>query len=147
LQTRFTLDGSASADADLALHPSRVNLGHESFPSTFSLGPYSDSGAQIQQFGNNELGSYVYPDNFYPSPRLLPSLPLPPQWSRHHDRAICFMDASSDCSLTSIVSNIKRSYPELAMARLTPGMIEKRLKVLDQNIYVDYWGLALNMHA
>ncbi|GAB7365024.1 hypothetical protein MBLNU230_g5805t1 [Neophaeotheca triangularis] len=67
--------------------------------------------------------------------------PLPLAWNQAHDRAICVLDARG-YDLASIVSKIKRVFPMLK-GTLTMGMIDKRLRVLDQRIELDYWRLGL----
>jgi hypothetical protein len=68
--------------------------------------------------------------------------PLPPNWTGQHDRAICILDARN-YTHTGIVAKIRRAFPNIR-GTLTPAMIDKRLRQLDQNVYVDYWALGLS---
>lgn len=52
------------------------------------------------------------------------------------------MDAR-DCSLHKIITSLKRSFPELAYAKLTEDQIDKRLRVLDQDVSIEYWRMGL----
>jgi hypothetical protein len=80
-------------------------------------------------------GSYLYS-------KILPSLPLPEEWNDSHDRLICQLDAQ-DTALQTMVDMLKQCCPELASAPLTPGMVDKRLRTLDQNVDCPYWAEAL----
>ena len=68
--------------------------------------------------------------------------PLPRGWSEQHDRAICMLDARM-YSLPAIVSKIRRAYPGLRGV-LTPAMVDRRLRVLDQDVEIDYWRAGLS---
>lgn len=69
--------------------------------------------------------------------RFLDLPALPSGWQLYHDRAICILD-SRDYDHDDIVVKMRRCFPELKGV-LTPLMIDKRLRILDQNIEVDYW--------
>lgn len=69
--------------------------------------------------------------------RFLDLPPLPESWTTEHDRAICWLD-SKNFSHPTIVAKMRRVYPELR-GTLTPLMIDKRLRILDQNVELDYW--------
>lgn len=66
---------------------------------------------------------------------------LPRGWSQQLDRAICILDAS-DYTLAAIVSKVRRVFPELT-GTLTPAMIDKRLRQLDQIPELNYWAVGL----
>ncbi|OQN99547.1 hypothetical protein B0A48_14689 [Cryoendolithus antarcticus] len=72
--------------------------------------------------------------------RFFDVLPLPQAWTQQHDRAICVLD-SRNYSPLAIVSKLRRVFPEL-IGTLTPLMIEKRLRILDQNVEIDYWRIG-----
>ena len=57
------------------------------------------------------------------------------------DRAICILDAS-EYTLPNIISKVRRVFPELN-GTLTPAMIDKRLRQLDQIPELDYWAIGL----
>ncbi|KAK4550566.1 hypothetical protein LTR36_000145 [Oleoguttula mirabilis] len=67
--------------------------------------------------------------------------PLPGGWAQQHDRAICVLDARN-YSLATIVAKIRRTFTELN-GILTAGMIDKRLRQLDQDVEIDYWRVGL----
>lgn len=69
--------------------------------------------------------------------RFLDLPPLPESWAAQHDRAICLLD-SRNYSHAAIVAKLRKVFPELR-GTLTPLMIDKRLRILDQNVEVDYW--------
>ncbi|RMY52113.1 hypothetical protein D0863_14369 [Hortaea werneckii] len=84
-----------------------------------------------------------------PNPVLVDGLeetpPLPNSWTQHHDRAICVLDAKG-YSLHTIVSHLRKNFPrELRGSILTPAMVDKRLRVLDQDVEIDYWRVALGL--
>ena len=54
-----------------------------------------------------------------------------------HDKAICLLD-SRNYSHATIVAKLRRVFPEL-QGTLTPLMVDKRLRILDQNVELDYW--------
>lgn len=80
-----------------------------------------------------------------PSPLgIFPPTPtLPPKWSSVHDRAICVLDAC-DYSLDATVKKMRSAFPELAGSVLTPIMIDKRLRTLDQNVDLDFFRIGLD---
>ncbi|KAK5120149.1 hypothetical protein LTR85_006630 [Meristemomyces frigidus] len=67
--------------------------------------------------------------------------PLPGGWAQQHDRAICVLDARN-YSLATIITKLRRTFPGLN-GILTPGMIDKRLRQLDQDVDIDYWRVGL----
>ena len=69
--------------------------------------------------------------------RFLDLPPLPDAWTVQHDKAICSLD-SRNYSHGTIVAKLRRAFPEL-QGTLTPLMIDKRLRILDQNVELDYW--------
>lgn len=72
--------------------------------------------------------------------RFLDLPPLPDTWTTQHDRAICLLD-SRNYSHAAIVAKLRRVFPELR-GTLTPLMIDKRLRILDQNVELDYWRIS-----
>jgi hypothetical protein len=76
--------------------------------------------------------------------RFLDLPPLPEAWTMEHDRAICWLD-SRNYSHPHIVDKMRRVYPELR-GTLTPLMIDKRLRILDQNVELDYWRINRRAH-
>ncbi|KAI7171657.1 hypothetical protein KC324_g10912, partial [Hortaea werneckii] len=84
-----------------------------------------------------------------PNPVLVDGLeetaPLTTSWTQHHDRAICVLDAKG-YSLHTIVSHLRKNFPrELRGSILTPAMVDKRLRVLDQDVEIDYWRVGLGL--
>ena len=79
----------------------------------------------------------IFNDRFQETPSL------PPSWSSVHDRAICVLDARN-YSLPAIVIKVRRTFPELAGLTLTPAMVDKRLRILDQRVELDYWTIGLS---
>ena len=77
--------------------------------------------------------------------RFLDLPPLPESWTTEHDRAICWLD-SKNFSHPTIVAKMRRVYPELR-GTLTPLMIDKRLRILDQNVELDYWRIHHRAHS
>lgn len=77
--------------------------------------------------------------------RFLDLPPLPESWTIEHDRAICWLD-SKNFSHPTIVAKMRRVYPELR-GTLTPLMIDKRLRILDQNVELDYWRINHRAHS
>ena len=73
---------------------------------------------------------------------FLATPPLPPDWTTVHDRAICVLDAC-DYSLETSIKKIRSAFPELAGSMLTPVMIDKRLRTLDQNPNIDFFRIGL----
>ena len=78
--------------------------------------------------------------------KAIPTLPLPEQWNEAHDRLICRLDVRN-APLQTMVMVLKRSFPELAPVALTPGMVDKRQQVLDQDLGCPYWAEALAEHT
>ncbi|CAK3854950.1 adenylate kinase [Lecanosticta acicola] len=66
--------------------------------------------------------------------------PLPSNWERKHDQAICILDVRN-YSLPAIAAKMKTTFPELRGA-LTPAMIDKRFRILDQIPELNYWKVA-----
>lgn len=77
--------------------------------------------------------------------RFLDLPPLPESWTTEHDRAICWLD-SKNFSHPTIVTKMRRVYPGLR-GTLTPLMIDKRLRILDQNVELDYWRIHHRAHS
>lgn len=76
-------------------------------------------------------------DRFLDIPRL------PDNWSRQHDRAICVLD-SRNYSHPAIVAKLRRVFPDLR-GTLNPLMIDKRLRILDQRLDIDYWSVGIGL--
>lgn len=77
--------------------------------------------------------------------RFSPTPPLPEEWTNTHDHAMCVLD-TCDYSLDAIIKKLRSAFPELANSPLTQVMIDKRLRVLDQNPDIDYFRTGLE-HA
>lgn len=76
--------------------------------------------------------------------RLPPTPPLPNCWNKDHDRAICVMDLKCpQKSLPDHIQQLRKSFPELRAATITPAMVDRRLQQLDMDIGVNYWSEAL----
>ena len=72
-----------------------------------------------------------------PPDRPAETPPLPKEWNRDHDLAICYMERCCIC-VPDIVKNIKQSYPEIK-GTLSSAMVDKRLRQLDQQPEIDYF--------
>lgn len=72
--------------------------------------------------------------------------PLPVLWTVAHDRAICVLDARG-YTLQQSIRKLRRAFPELIGCVVTPFMIDKRLRVLDQIPEVDYFKVGLNFSS
>jgi hypothetical protein len=81
----------------------------------------------------------IFNDRFLDLPQL------PDSWTTQHDRAICLLD-SRNYSHSAIVAKLRRVFPELR-GTLTPLMIDKRLRILDQNVELDYWRINHRAHS
>ncbi|KAF2154731.1 hypothetical protein K461DRAFT_291650 [Myriangium duriaei CBS 260.36] len=68
--------------------------------------------------------------------------PLPIRWAVAHDRAICVLDARG-YDLVQSIRKLKRAFPELVGCCITPGMVDRRLRTLDQIVDCDYWRIGL----
>jgi hypothetical protein len=53
---------------------------------------------------------------------------------------------SRNYSHSAIVAKLRRVFPELR-GTLTPLMIDKRLRILDQNVELDYWRINHRAHS
>lgn len=62
---------------------------------------------------------------------------LPKAWSVTHDRAICALDRKGYYHV-EVISKLKQFFPELK-GTLSVGMIDKRLRQLDQIPEIDYF--------
>ncbi|THZ07711.1 hypothetical protein D6C95_01894 [Aureobasidium pullulans] len=120
---------TASNLATLSVVPSTIqpSVPKHSFPSrdvpshSSSLSPSSDS--------------TIY--------RIQPTSPLPEKWNNVHDHAMCVLD-TCNYSLNAIIKKLRSAFPELAKSPLTQAMIDKRLRVLDQNPEIDYFRTGLD---
>ncbi|KAG9558806.1 hypothetical protein KCU79_g8681, partial [Aureobasidium melanogenum] len=77
--------------------------------------------------------------------RFPPTPSLPKEWNGTHDHAMCVLD-TCNYSLNAIVKKLRSAFPELSRSPLTPTMVDKRLRVLDQNPDIDYFRTGLE-HA
>lgn len=69
---------------------------------------------------------------------MLSVSPLPQFWTIECDRFVCRLDAE-DVPLSRIVALVKKEFQPLKLVILTPGMVDKRLRMLDQDVSIDYW--------
>ena len=74
---------------------------------------------------------------------MLPVGPLPQFWTIECDRFVCRLDAE-DVPLSRIVALVKKEFQPLKLVTLTPGMVDKRLRILDQDVSIDYWKDSLS---
>jgi len=72
--------------------------------------------------------------------------PLPADWTVVHDRAICVLDARG-YTLQQSISKLRRAFPELVGSVMTPMMIDKRLRILDQNPEIDYFKVGIKFSS
>ena len=80
-----------------------------------------------------------------PGPALrddCPTPPLPSNWRQEHDRAICVLDVRG-YTPGQMVPKMRRAFPTLRGV-LTPPMLDRRLRQLDQIVEVDYWKVGLD---
>lgn len=102
-------------------------------PDSEALPPISDPGRLLGNPGTKVGPALV--------DRVEETPPLPGGWTEQHDRAICVLDARN-YPLHAIVMKVRRTFPGLR-GLLTPGMVDKRLRQLDQNVEIDYWRVGL----
>jgi phage-related minor tail protein len=67
---------------------------------------------------------------------------MPEEWSPLHDRAICILDTRG-YSHEDMVKKVKSNFVELQRKVLTPAMVDKQLRILDQRIEIPYWRVGL----
>lgn len=72
--------------------------------------------------------------------------PLPADWTIVHDRAICVLDARG-YTLEQSISKLRRAFPELIGSVMTIMMIDKRLRILDQNPEIDYFKVGMKFSS
>lgn len=73
--------------------------------------------------------------------RIPDTPPLPTGWNERVDKLICSIDLLGG-DHARIVKKVRQFHPRLAGV-LTPTMIDRRLRQLDQDINIDYWSLGL----
>lgn len=112
--------------------PSRAE-GNGRRPDSETLPPIADPGRLLLNPGTMVGPALVS--------RVEDTPPLPAGWTQQHDRAICVLDARN-YALPTIVAKIRRTFPGLR-GILTPGMVDKRLRQLDQDVEIDYWRVGL----
>ncbi|KAI5266227.1 adenylate kinase cytosolic [Aureobasidium subglaciale] len=106
----------------------QTSVSKHSFSARDASSPYSTSWA-------SDTTTYRFP----------PTPPLPGQWNSTHDHAMCVLD-TCNYSLNAIIRKLRSAFPELLTSPLTQAMIDKRLRVLDQNPGIDYFRTGLE-HA
>ncbi|KAI5367527.1 hypothetical protein Slin15195_G026570 [Septoria linicola] len=120
---------------DENMTPSRSQISRR--PDTPFDEPSMSGSTHRSSFSRPQLPYTTMP----PADRVSETPPLPKGWSRQQDRAICILDASN-YSLPAIVQKIRRVFPEIH-GTLTPAMVDKRLRQLDQIVELDYWAIGL----
>lgn len=115
--------------------PSRTQAGRRSVMHNDELGIDRISGSASLMRPKGAYATTPLADRIGETPNL------PRGWSQQLDRAICILDAS-DYTLPAIVAKVRRVFPELN-GTLTPAMIDKRLRQLDQIPELDYWAIGL----
>lgn len=80
---------------------------------------------------NTNLPSYILD-------QIHPCIPFPSCWTAEHDQYIVYLDIQ-DYLYPSIVYRVKQKFPYLQPECITPGMIEKRLQILDMRPQCDYF--------
>ncbi|KAI7621394.1 hypothetical protein KC343_g8038 [Hortaea werneckii] len=131
--TRETKENKLPPHHSFSLTPSPT---HDTRPAPQLL-PIADPGRLLTTPGPKPHPVFV--DGVEETP------PLPTGWTQHHDRAICVLDAKG-YSLPTIVNHLRKSFPrDLRGSVLTPAMVDKRLRVLDQDVEIDYWRVGLGL--
>lgn len=113
--------------------PPRIYIPHRS-PETID-GTWPTPGAS-----NSRVSYYRNSQAYTTTPfidRVTDTPPLPAGWNEYFDRLICKIDALG-YDHTRIVQEVRQLYPHVRGV-LTPAMVDKRLRQLDQNIEIDYW--------
>lgn len=82
------------------------------------------------------------PNHSTTSDRVPATPPLPAGWTVVHDRAICVLDAC-DYPLSETIKKLRSAFPELAGSVITVKMVDKRLRMLDQNPEIDFFRIGL----
>lgn len=73
----------------------------------------------------------------------LPNTPeMPAEWVHLHDRAICILD-TREYTHEEMVKKMKSSFPELERKYLSPAMIDKQLRIMDQKVEIPYWRVGI----
>ena len=86
---------------------------------------------------NTNLPSYILD-------QIHPCIPFPPCWDPEHDQYIAYLDVQ-DYLYPSIVYRVKQKFPRLQAECITPGMIEKRLNILDMRPHCAYFARGLEL--
>jgi hypothetical protein len=87
------------------------------------------------------LNNYVPPEN-----KDIAHGSLPDGWADAHDRTICMLDSRGH-SLPTIERKFKRRYPEMDIASLNIGILDRRLRWLDYRYDVPHWKEGLGMRT
>lgn len=87
---------------------------------------------------NTNLPSYILD-------QIHPCIPFPSCWTAEHDQYIVYLDVQ-DYLYPSIVYRVKQRFPYLEGECITPGMIEKRLNILDLQPHCDYFKRAMALN-
>ncbi|KAF2478755.1 hypothetical protein BDY17DRAFT_58658 [Neohortaea acidophila] len=106
-----------------------------SLPDLPNIHPPPDPPQQKRIARTNRVGQTAYGDR----PKDTPELPK--GWSDQHDRAICYLDVRG-YDLKDAITKMRGYFPELK-GPLSTAMLDKRLRQLDQNPDVGYWGDAM----
>ncbi|KAI7356221.1 hypothetical protein KC320_g2353, partial [Hortaea werneckii] len=130
---RETKENSLPPHHSFSLTPSPTH----NTPPPPTLPPIADPGRLLTTPGPKPHPVFV--DGIEETP------PLPTGWTQSHDRAICVLDAKG-YSLPTIVNHLRKTFPrDLRGSVLTPAMVDKRLRVLDQDVEIDYWRVGLGL--
>lgn len=116
--------------------PSSVTADHGNNYSRPSTAPPSILKESVPIPFNPSLPAYVLD-------RIHPCIPLPSAWNCEHDQYIASLDVQ-DYHLPAIVRRLKQRFPELQSECVTPGMVDKRLRILDLRVDWQGWKRAIS---
>ena len=95
----------------------------------------SPTRSRTRNFRFKRVGIAAYWDKVEDTPKL------PEEWRDEHDRAICYLDLRG-YDAEEMVTRLRNYFPELR-GILTPHMVDKRLRQLDQDPTLTYWADAM----
>jgi len=119
-------------------HSLSANMALNEMPPLSDPGHLLDSSpsrSRTRNFRFKRVGIAAYWDKVEDTPKL------PEEWRDEHDRAICYLDLRG-YDAEEMVTRLRNYFPELR-GILTPHMVDKRLRQLDQDPTLTYWADAM----